>query len=249
VGGAVIFMDATGRAVNTCRFPMKDGDIKSALLRGDSPFCHPAVLIRREVFATVGGYRRIVIDAEDYDLFLRIADRFQLANLPEVVLKYRRHPYQTSIRNCKQQALNCVLARVAAVSRKNGAPDPLSSVTEITPAVLASLGVTKAVQGRTLGRLYLTRIRSLYDIGEYEMASNAIGLFRRSDWKHFGGPVLGDFRLMVARVHWREGRFARSFLAASHALLARPIILGRPLKRLFRRFSAAIGRNGAQATT
>ena len=48
---------------------------------------HPVVMIRRKAMLAVGKYRDIV--SEDADLFLRLAEHGRLANLPEVLLKYR----------------------------------------------------------------------------------------------------------------------------------------------------------------
>ena len=65
--------------------------------------------------------------AEDWDLWLRIAERYQLANLKEVVVKYRIHPNQVSLRKLR-----------------------LAEVKEITPALLADLGVKESTQQTAL---------------------------------------------------------------------------------------------------
>lgn len=57
--------------------------------------CHPTVMAKREVFE-VFGYRESYSLAEDYDLFIRAASRFRMANLPEVLLRYRRHSQQAT---------------------------------------------------------------------------------------------------------------------------------------------------------
>ena len=46
-----------------------------------------AVLVRRDAFAKVGGYRPVFVQAEDYDLYMRISDHYELANLKQVVFK------------------------------------------------------------------------------------------------------------------------------------------------------------------
>ena len=83
-----------------------------------------------------------MVDAEDHGLWLRIAERFQMANLGAVVLIL--YPGQVTARKCAQVALSGLAARAAALSRRSGRPDPLDSITETTPAVLKELGVSEA---------------------------------------------------------------------------------------------------------
>ncbi len=142
LGGAVEWIDATGKPLITWGNPAEDSEIQSALLER-CPLWQPTVIMRREAFTDVGGYRPPFAPAEDYDLWLRMAEHFHFANLKQVVLKYRIHPYQVSMRKRAQQTLSVLAARVAASSRRNGIADPLSSVKEITPKALAALGVTK----------------------------------------------------------------------------------------------------------
>jgi hypothetical protein len=52
---------------------------------------HPTLMARREEMVAVGGYRKEYYPAEDVDLFLRLAERGELYNVPEVLLLYRRH--------------------------------------------------------------------------------------------------------------------------------------------------------------
>jgi glycosyltransferase involved in cell wall biosynthesis len=51
---------------------------------------HPAMMFRRKAVLAAGNYRANS-PVEDYDLWLRMCSRGQLANLSEVVLKYRLH--------------------------------------------------------------------------------------------------------------------------------------------------------------
>lgn len=58
----------------------------------ESPFTHPTVMFRREVVTSAGGYRDMGW-AEDYDLWLRLADAgVRFASLPEVLFYWRDRP-------------------------------------------------------------------------------------------------------------------------------------------------------------
>jgi GT2 family glycosyltransferase len=240
VGGAVECIDGAGKSLFRYRLPLKDDEIKVALRRGDCPLAHPTVLLRREAFATVAGYRMAMVHAEDYDLWLRIADRFQLANLEMVVLKYRVHPNQVSIRKWRQQALSNLAARIAATSRRNGNPDPFESAREITPELLTGLGVSAAKLQTTVARGCLSFISSMCDAGEYKAAFDGISeISQCCELELVDAPELADLHLLTARLYWRQRRFVRSILSVGRALIARPKILGRPLKPLMRRLRLA----------
>ena len=63
-----------------------------AYLAFGTPFVHPTVMMRRRAL-TDGGlrYRADYTRSEDYDLWIRLAAMGRLANLPEVLLRYRLH--------------------------------------------------------------------------------------------------------------------------------------------------------------
>ena len=57
-------------------------------------FGHPTVMMRRSVLEAVGVYDESAwaYTVEDYDLWLRIAEKFEIANLPQYLLHYRVNP-------------------------------------------------------------------------------------------------------------------------------------------------------------
>lgn len=98
----------------------------------DGPLiCHSAVMVRREAVLAAGGYRPAYRHAEDYDLWLRLASRTKLANLPEPLLHYRISPDQVSTRHMVEQAQGAAIAWLAHRLREAGQPDP----TEGQPAL------------------------------------------------------------------------------------------------------------------
>ncbi len=233
VGGATEWIDETGKVLRNQFYPSGDSEIREALL-SNSPFCNPTVLIKRDVFAATGGFRKLA-PAEDYDLFLRISERCEMANLPRVVLRYRIHPHQESQRNVKQMTLSVLAAQVSAEIRTSGKRDPLDSVEEITPEVLDGLGVDKRKQQTTLARHYLTWIRFMSKARQTSAALEQVRrVLRSEDLSAAEKWVVADIRLAAARLYWRQGKFFQSLVYAFQAVLTRPLILARPLKRLMR---------------
>ena len=231
LGGDTEWIDAAGKSFRVERFPTDDHAIRVALSAGCA-FCQPTVLIRKEAFELVGGYRTAFVFAEDCDLWLRMAEHSQLANLGHVVLKYRSHPQQVQLRKARQQSLCILAAQASASSRKNGDVDPLTSVEEITPAVLVAMGVSEATQQINADR---DVIRALNLAGDYSGSLKAASEALQSpDWEYAERWQLAETWLIVARLYWKQGKFARSFFAAGRAFITRPVIAGRPLRPFLR---------------
>lgn len=78
------------------RPPLTDLELRSALVRCN-PFRHSSVMIPRRVLEEVGGYNERFHVSIDYELWVRIACRYRLANLPDVLVIKRVHRF-TSFR-------------------------------------------------------------------------------------------------------------------------------------------------------
>jgi glycosyltransferase involved in cell wall biosynthesis len=238
LGGAIELISATGLVIKTSQPPLEDSEIKSLMLHYN-PMFHPTVVMRKDVALAAGGYRKALLDADDYDLWLRMSERSRLANLGKTMVQYRIHSEQVSIRNLEHQTQCVLAARTAAALRKRGMPDPLSEAEEITPQLLETLGVTAAeTQGALLGAYgYWTEILKRID---YEAALRVIeGLLQLSGAENFPRSVLANAWLEAAEIHYRQGRRGKALAAAGRAVLVRPIVAGRPIKNAFTRLAAA----------
>ncbi len=63
--------------------PLSDGDIRRQLLFR-CPFSHVTIVMRRDLFEKVGGYDESLLYSEDWDLWLKIGQFSELANLSEI---------------------------------------------------------------------------------------------------------------------------------------------------------------------
>jgi len=97
VGCRVLLIDPDGEPICEGNRETSHDEIDSAhMARRGGAICHPSVMMRRDAVLAVGGYRQKCEWAEDYDLFLRLAEKGRLSNLPETLLKYRQHLRMTS---------------------------------------------------------------------------------------------------------------------------------------------------------
>src|SRR6267154_728024 len=235
LGGATEWIDATGRSLGAHHVPSEYYEIQSALATR-CPFWHPTILIRKDIFLIVGGYRAAFIFAHDYDLELRIAERFECTNLKQVVLKYRIHPFQVTFHSQRQQTLYKLAAQASAIRRGHSKLDPLEGARKITTRLLAELGVGEPAQQNALASDCRNWIRSMSAAREYSAALDAARQMLGSRLNYVERWQIADLRLAVARLYWKQGRFVRSAVTAGHALITRPLILARPLKLFLRWF-------------
>lgn len=90
VGSNTILINATGDELEREYYPTSMREIRRAIFI-HNPFAHGSVMIRGEAIRQVGRYDHRFLHNEDYDLWLRIARKHQLANLKEHLLKRRIH--------------------------------------------------------------------------------------------------------------------------------------------------------------
>jgi glycosyltransferase involved in cell wall biosynthesis len=101
-GANYILIDEKAKEIGKLKFPGQPENIKTELLFY-CPFCHPLVMIRKSVFDTIGLYNEGLVPAEDYELWLRIAEKFPVENIPDFLLYYRWHGNNVTLTRKKEQ--------------------------------------------------------------------------------------------------------------------------------------------------
>ncbi|MGV3483620.1 MAG: glycosyltransferase family 2 protein [Planctomycetaceae bacterium] len=102
-------------------FPTDHQRITDDLMHNRHSMCNPATMFRRELYFRVGGYWQHNI-AEDWDLFLKIADVAKLANLEQPLLSYRFHTGSINGRRTVEAQLYNEFAAHQAMRRQQGLP-------------------------------------------------------------------------------------------------------------------------------
>ena len=107
-GSWVRLIDPYGLELNEVRPATDHEQIDAHLLEANGwAIFHPTVMLRREAVLQSGGYRSQYQWSEDIDLFLRLAEIGRLANLPQVLLRYRQHMSSVNrTRRATQMAVN-----------------------------------------------------------------------------------------------------------------------------------------------
>ena len=123
VGGQILFTDPDDRPLMRLVHPLNHAEMVSVMMGGSASLAHPTVMFRRALAQEIGGYSLDFEHAEDIDFFLRLSERAEIANLPDVVLRYRQHWASIGFTKAKAQAASHSRA-VAEAARRNGAPVP-----------------------------------------------------------------------------------------------------------------------------
>ena len=111
-GSFVYHMGATQRHDRLMTFPTDPREIRERLLRENTLY-HPSVIMRRLEILELGGYRDEFKNAEDYDLWLRASKRYDLAVIPEPLLRYRFSVHGMTLGRKWEQLFFVYFAQVA----------------------------------------------------------------------------------------------------------------------------------------
>jgi glycosyltransferase involved in cell wall biosynthesis len=188
--------------VDSERMPIQDlgvaathAEIEAQLLAGvGHAVLHPSAVYRREALLRVGGYRSELDAGEDLDLHLRLAEVGTLANLPEVLMEYRRHPASVSLnRSLDRHRAHDTAIREAAARR---GIDPARLPPRRPPrADVAGHEVHAVWANRALQSGHLATARK-----------HAWRAFRAAPWRHWKLPIRA--RLGIRPYLWARWRAA-----------------------------------------
>lgn len=120
VGSDVLLIDSDGAPLYVMEYPHTHAEIEGAqrTALNVSVMAHPTAMVRMSAIEGIGGYHREFIDAEDIDFFLRLGEAGELANVPEVLLKYRQHLQSIGYAKRQQQWESALAAAEAAIARR-----------------------------------------------------------------------------------------------------------------------------------
>jgi hypothetical protein len=170
VGCPVIYIAPDGRELGVQR--IYASDTHQALL--DTEFCweHSAVMFRAECVTVVGPYREAFRYAQDYDLWLRIAERFGMFTLSEPLVKLRLHTDAISIAKRVQQRAYVLLALELARQRMEDGEESTPPSADLAPPEPTL---------DELGRAHLREACLCFLVGDVDGGRQALGQAVRSD--------------------------------------------------------------------
>jgi glycosyltransferase involved in cell wall biosynthesis len=141
--------------------------------------CHPLAMFRRTALLAAGGYRSTFPHAEDYDLFLRIADFGAIENPDKLLLYYRSHAGSVSRLNLELQETAATYAELAALLEHRGIPHDIDAHTTFETAC------------RRIDQLFPQRTTAAYI--QFRIWRRLVGVDREQEEKLRWGVLLSAF--------------------------------------------------------
>jgi len=133
VGCNATIIDEAGNSILTTNLPCENAILQAWLLDPDrpNPFIHGSTMFRRTTILQAGPYRPEFQQAQDLDLWLRIAEVAHLANLAEAAYRWRLCKNATGTTKWENQRDFGYLARQCAIMRRAGRPEPRLEIGEV----------------------------------------------------------------------------------------------------------------------
>ena len=168
LGTSWISMDEGGKELSTAR--VYSGPDAAHFM------CHGSIMMRTKCIDKVGGYRSIIKHAQDYDLWLRLREICELANITEPLYKLRIHGNSISAKKRLEQYLDASLALDLAEERGKYGKDSLSTAT-----IEEGLEIRKQKQSlkglklrKALSRLRCVWSDAAFRLGDYRRANRYV---------------------------------------------------------------------------
>lgn len=231
VGTAHIEIDAEGKTLRTMVPLLKPAEIKDHLLY-QSCFCHGSVMMRLMAATSVGGYRESLSVTQDRDLWIRLADIYELANLPEPLYLLRITRSSISSRRRRlQREIGAQLTQMTLQQRQRAGsgynPTPIPSGRAYFLLALHALSRGEEEGARMNLQAALLANPNLDDDADYLTQQIVQRAFETGDWENIDERTEFDatqglrylhriFQLLPAHLH-RLHSYEKKSIAYLHA--------------------------------
>jgi glycosyltransferase involved in cell wall biosynthesis len=163
LGSGFTEIDARGREIARHIRPTTHSKLVRHLERLQRFFPHSSAVFRRSLAQELGGYNKFFKKTQDWDLWLRLSERGEVACVPLYLVRVRSHANQ--IRNAAAGRPQIVYGGAAAVShflRLEGYNDPSTGKSEDWDAFLSWVDAKMAEEGILEGRVAWSSARNAY---------------------------------------------------------------------------------------
>ncbi len=128
LGSCWIEIDGNGTELSKEKADTGDRTLRKVLLRR-CPFCHGSVMMRAATLHDAGGgYRPAFKTSEDYDLYLRIPEKWELDNLGEYLYRHRTYSANLTMSTVdKRRSMHEMFAVYTAFQRRFTGTDDIDS--------------------------------------------------------------------------------------------------------------------------
>jgi hypothetical protein len=157
LGSAATLIDGQGRRLGAISPPLGDQGIRSRQ-RSSTSLIPSSTIMRANVLRRVGGYRKGLNIAEDFDLWTRMIEHCRAENLAQRLISYRIHAASVTARQPVRMALAALCVAAAVEARRHGIAEPFVEGTPSLRRALPLLGLSRPAARRMI------RVRSAINL-------------------------------------------------------------------------------------
>jgi len=117
VGTLIKILDKNSKVIGSVDKPTEDDQIRE-FLKKDNCIAHGSAMIRNVCLQDVGLYDESMEKAQDYDLWLRLSEKYKLFNIPEYLCMWRSHEDSISAKHSNEQMHFVEMAKARANGRR-----------------------------------------------------------------------------------------------------------------------------------
>lgn len=144
-------IDDSGNVVSKKELTPENEEIKWRLLFHNC-YGHSATVFRKECFSVVGGYDDSIVYSQDYDLWLRMSQQYNVGNLDEFLHKWRRN---------KNKGISMVKSRE---QRKRASAISDRAVQRLLPEGQLDMGLLEVLRDYVSGNTIPTDLRPVEEL-------------------------------------------------------------------------------------
>ena len=91
IGTGALEIDSDDAPLRLTQFTADHNELMARLLKRESAFFHPSVMMRGDIVRSIGGYRSKYEWIDDHDMWLRLSRHGELSNVQKTGICYRQH--------------------------------------------------------------------------------------------------------------------------------------------------------------
>lgn len=111
LGGNTVLIGEEGEYLGLRKVSIGISNIKKSLKHFDV-ISHPTVMMRRREILSLGGYNESFPNSEDYELWLRVSNKYDIDNLEFPLIQYRVHGENVSLMRQAEQNFFSIKAKL-----------------------------------------------------------------------------------------------------------------------------------------
>jgi hypothetical protein len=172
----------------------------------------PSIVVRRSVYEQLGGFRLDLPQAADWEMWIRIAAHFPIWYEPTTLGAWRIHSQSATAAMIVSRVTFADMRRCIEISRSWLPPDCAETISRRAKEWVCVSELSQTSQDEAV----LGLVQELF----------------HTSWPSpVERPAVANALLRAARIQYRQGRLFQALVSLARAVLTRPIVAGRPLKR------------------